>query len=132
MVSKAAIAATVISAKQKEASDKHAIQIAARKIDDMITRSPLFSRELDMVPKFGADELRMGRVLQRGMFGTARELRYVARRGVGGVDTASECNDALKDPELRDKQDKRFIADHCVGDGGEICYCVKVRRRTYF
>ena len=141
MVSKAAIAAAeqraAILAKQNEASTKQrdatrerAIQIATHKIDAMAARSPHLARgRLDVVPQFGADELRTGRVLQRGAFGVVRELRSVAFADAGD---APESGDARKEMDPGDTQDKRFIADHCVGDGGEIRYCVKVRQRAHF
>ena len=80
----------------------------------------------DVIPKFAMDELKMGKVLGRGGFGTVKEIRaincskVIGRVSSGGDDTSEHD----KDQAL--VQDKKFIADHCIRNGGDSRYCIKV------
>lgn len=151
MVSKAAQAAAAqrtvsTSDKQADAWKKHSAQlekiaaIATHKINDLENNSLLFKKEqLDVIPKFLVEELTMGRVLGKGGFGTVNEIREIkckkAKADAGPVD---EERSFLKDEEDdgtrkdQEHQDKKFIADHCIREGGDARYCIKVRGISIF
>ena len=157
MVSAAAQAAMearrATEAKQQEDAYKksavtleRASKMAEKKIADMEANSALFSKEaLDVIPKFVADELTMGRILGKGGFGTVKEIKNIqckavvgngkggkaaaqAPTGEGGFDEFMSFIKPEEDTKAKDQelQDKKFIADHCIRDGGDSRYCIKV------
>lgn len=134
MVSKAALAAQAAAeqraANSKSASSSHSpetlkmiTKIATAKVASMEKDSQLFSVDAqDVIPKFAMDELTMGRVLGKGGFGTVKEIRSIdckKKTDVSGPVAGDEGDQA--------HQDKKFIADHCIRDGGDARYCIKVR-----
>lgn len=157
MVSAAAQAAMearrATEAKQQEDAYKksavtleRASKMAEKKIADMEANSALFSKEaLDVIPKFVADELTMGRILGKGGFGTVKEIKNIqckavavngkggkaaaqAPTGEGGFDEFMSFIKPEEDTKAKEQelQDKKFIADHCIRDGGDSRYCIKV------
>ena len=159
MVSAAAQAAMearrASEAKQQEDAYKksavtleRASKMAEKKIADMEANSALFSKEaLDVIPKFVADELTMGRILGKGGFGTVKEIKNIqckavavdgkgkggkaaaqAPTGEGGFDEFMSFIEPEEDTKAKEQelQDKKFIADHCIRDGGDSRYCIKV------
>lgn len=137
MASKAAIAAIAQSAakseKEHEAVTKQAAanldkfgKTAAKNVNLIEANSRLFTKaQLDAIPKFFVDELTLGRVLGKGGFGTVKEIRYIkCKANTGSVRAASPVNDK-DDVREQELQDKQFIADHCIRDGGDARYCVK-------
>ena len=157
MVSAAAQAAMearrATEAKQQEDAYKksavtleRASKMAEKKIADMEANSALFSKEaLDVIPKFVADELTMGRILGKGGFGTVKEIKNIqckavagdgkggkaaaqAPTGDGGFDEFMSFIEPDEDTNAKDQElhDKKFIADHCIRDGGDSRYCIKV------
>ena len=135
MVSKAALAAQAAAEQRaasssKSASSSHSpetlkmiTKIATAKVASMEKDSQLFSVDAqDVIPKFAMDELTMGRVLGKGGFGTVKEIRSIdckKKTDVSGPVAGDEGDQA--------HQDKKFIADHCIRDGGDARYCIKVR-----
>lgn len=132
MVSKAALAAQAAAEQRaasssKSASSSHSpetlkmiTKIATAKVASMEKDSQLFSVDAqDVIPKFAMDELTMGRVLGKGGFGTVKEIRSIDCKNVSGPVAGDEGDQA--------HQDKKFIADHCIRDGGDARYCIKVR-----
>jgi len=87
-------------------------------------------------PKFDFSELTIGKVLGKGGFGTVSEVR--------GFDTSNETrhskfpmikakSDVMHKKNLRDDEveqgameSRKFIADHCIRNGGDARYAVKV------
>mmetsp|Transcript_5742 Transcript_5742/g.9799 ORF Transcript_5742/g.9799 Transcript_5742/m.9799 type:complete len:447 (-) Transcript_5742:134-1474(-) len=137
MVSKAAQAAaeqrTIRTAKQQVDAWENAAgtlekvaKIATEKISERGANSQLLSKDLlDAIPKFVVEELSLGRVLGKGGFGTVNEIRFIQCKNDSvdiGPGASSHDDDGLKDQEL---QDKKFIADHCIREGGDSRYCVK-------
>jgi len=144
MVSKAAQAATEagnnnITQQQALAWEKASnrlekiAKVAAKVIADM--DSDIFSIDsLDVIPKFGVDELTLGRLLGKGGFGSVNEIRSMQCKEESGASESrptggnfgfgddDDDDEWLIDQEL---QDKKFIADHCLREGGDSRYCVK-------
>ena len=130
MVSKAAQAAAqnraASTSKKQEDAWKTAsinlekiIPIANKKIHDMESNSQIFTKDsLDVIPKFVVDELKLGRVLGKGGFGTVNEVRGITcKTTAGGAGPKGD----------EEHQDKKFIADQAIREGGDSRYCIKVR-----
>lgn len=136
MVSKAAQAAAekraaaTITTKQAWENAAGALEkiaiIATKKIDHMEANSQVFTKDqLDVIPKFSMEELSLGRILGKGGFGTVTEIRTIQCTDNcvrSGPAASSHDGHDVKDQEL---QDKKFIADHCIRDGGDSRYCIK-------
>jgi serine/threonine protein kinase len=128
MVSKAAQAAyeqRAAAAKVKTAAagaslTKH-LAHAERKIATMKSDSQYFDEEdLAVMPKFELDELTLGRVLGRGGFGTVSEIRLIQCAGATSNPGSGQEGDIEQE-----QQDKKFIADHCIREGGDARYAIK-------
>ena len=79
----------------------------------------------NVIPVFAMDELKMGKVLGRGGFGTVKEIRAInCRRSTKRVSSNGE--DISEHDNDQAFQDKKFIADHCIRNGGDSRYCIKV------
>lgn len=138
MVSKAAQAAAQRRAASASRKDSDAwaaasatlhrvAQIADKKIESMEADSRLFTKDrLDVIPTFVMDELTVGRVLGKGGFGTVKEIRAIECKADGGGQAASSRSLKSHEDEEQAKEDKRFIADHCLRDSGDSRYCLKV------
>ena len=129
MVSKAAQAAyeqRAEAAKVKAAAagaslTKH-LAHAERKIAVMKSNSQYFDEEdLAVMPKYELDELTLGRVLGKGGFGTVSEIKMIQ---VAGTTSNSVGGDQEGDIGQK-QQDKKFIADHCIREGGDARYAIK-------
>ena len=137
MVSKAALAAAearaASAAKMEAASTQLAAStlekvtaIATKKIQDMEKNSKFFAKDsLDVIPKFAADELSLGKVLGKGGFGTVKEIRSINCKDTTDLGSNPQSFEPGDDEQA--KQDRKFIADHCLRDGGDARYCIKVR-----
>jgi len=135
MVSKAAQAAAAqrsSTAIQQAAAWKNATAtlqkvaaFAATKIDSMEANSHFLTKDrLDVIPKFVVEELTMGRVLGKGGFGTVNEIRSIKCEASGqNPATSSFVHD--EDAKEQESQDRKFIASHCIRDGGDARYCIK-------
>jgi hypothetical protein len=139
MVSKAALEA--ISQRAAEAANKKSYEAreilakvsvrAHKKIVLTLESSNLFDQaHLDAIPKFSLGEVDLGRVLGKGGFGTVCEIRKITCKGDGAKATVGVSklesfgdDDAIRDQEF---QDKKFIADHAIRDGGDGRYAIKV------
>ena len=79
----------------------------------------------DVIPKFAMDELKMGKVLGRGGFGTVKEIRAInCSKVIGRVSSGGD--DISEHDKDQAFQDKKFIADNCIRNGGDSRYCIKV------
>jgi hypothetical protein len=112
-------------------------RIATSKINSMDAKSTLLSKdEVELIPKFVLDELSLGKVLGKGGFGTVKEIRAIncSDNVVGDVSRlVSPLHLSSKDLDVDDlkaqaKEDKKFIADHCLRESGDARYCIKVSR----
>jgi hypothetical protein len=148
MVSKAAIAyaeqrAAAAEAKAKQQANvappvdlERISRIATSKISSMESKTKLLSKdEVEYIPKFVPDELSLGKVLGKGGFGTVKEIRAMnCRADVGDVSRlVSSLPSSPKDLDVdglkvQAKEDKKFIADHCLRESGDARYCIKVCR----
>jgi serine/threonine protein kinase len=128
MVSKAAQAALAQKAaaeKAKTASARASVTNtkylahAERKIDVIKKNSQYFDEEdLAVMPKFELDELTLGRVLGKGGFGTVKEIKMI-QTAVSKSEAGSPSDGE------QEQQDKKFIADHCIREGGDARYAIK-------
>jgi len=92
---------------------------AERKVAAMKSDSQYFDEEdLAVMPKFELNELTLGRVLGKGGFGTVSEISLIQCAGTQG-DVQQEGEDEQA------QQDKKFIADHCIREGGDARYAIK-------
>ena len=90
----------------------------AQKVEATKSNFNLFSQDrLDAIPTFAKDELELGRVVERGTCVVVREIRAIRLRG--GGDAPNEVEQAQKD--------KEFLSSHCLREGGDARYVVKVR-----
>ncbi len=112
------------SAKDAVAKDvfEKCSKYATEKVESMKANSMLFCDDgLATIPTFTLDELVLGKVLGKGGFGTVNEIRGFKCCGPA-VHEKDDC-----DSEDQMFQDKKFIADHCIRDGGDARYAIKVR-----
>jgi serine/threonine protein kinase len=131
MVSKAAQAALAQKAaaeKAKTASARASVTNtkylahAERKIDVIKKDSQYFDEEdLAVMPKFELDELTLGRILGKGGFGTVKEINMIQ------CTATAEGNTEAGSPSdgEQEQQDKKFIAEHCIREGGDARYAIK-------
>mmetsp|Transcript_18852 Transcript_18852/g.30884 ORF Transcript_18852/g.30884 Transcript_18852/m.30884 type:complete len:444 (-) Transcript_18852:145-1476(-) len=90
-----------------------------RKVVAMKAESKYFDEEdLAVVPKFELDELTLGKVLGKGGFGTVSEIKLIRCDG-------TQVEREAKEDDEQAQQDKKFIADHCIRDGGDARYAIK-------
>jgi serine/threonine protein kinase len=76
----------------------------------------------DNFPKFEKSELVMGKLLGKGGFGTVLEIRGFK---VDGVSSKAAGKKGMRDSEADGMESKRFIAEHCLRNGGDARYAVK-------
>lgn len=74
----------------------------------------------DCVPKFLVDELRFGKILGKGGFGTVYEVRGFE---AGKTAKAGKDND---ETALAAVESRQFIAEHCIRKGGDARYAAKM------
>ena len=65
-------------------------------------------------------------MLGKGGFGTVKEIRAIECKADGGGAAVSSRSLKSHEDEEQAKEDKRFIADHCLRDSGDARYCLKV------
>jgi hypothetical protein len=105
-------------------------RIAASKVKSLEDTSKLLSKdEVELIPKFFLDELTLGRVLGKGGFGTVKEIKGInCKADVGDVSRVASLGLGVDDLKAQAKEDKKFIADHCLRESGDARYCIKVSR----
>lgn len=93
-----------------------------RKVVAMKSDSRYFEEDdLAVIPKFELNELSLGRVLGKGGFGTVSEIKMIQCAGAQGkIKQGGDVEQA--------QQDKKFIADHCIREGGDARYAIKKLR----
>ena len=108
---------------------KRVVRIATSKIKSLEAQSKILSKDkVEFIPKFVLGELSLGKVLGKGGFGTVKEIQTVNCKADVGVVTVSSLPSSLKDLDVsvQAKEDKKFIADHCLCESGDARYCIKV------
>jgi hypothetical protein len=107
-------------------------RIATSKIKSLEAQSKILSKdEVEFIPKFFLGELSLGKVLGKGGFGTVKEIRTINCKADVGVVSVLSLPSSLKDLDVNGlkvqaKEDKKFIADHCLRESGDARYCIKV------
>lgn len=114
-------------------------KIATREVHKLEAKSQLLSTDkVEHIPKFALNELLLGKVLGKGGFGTVTEILAIDCRW-DVVDTSTTAKFQLSlgfdrevdkdDLEEQMKEDKEFIAAHCIRDSGDYKgdarYCIK-------
>lgn len=125
---KAAAAATANSASSASGASNvklsELLPRVERKVAIMKSDSKYFDEEdLAVMPKFELNELTLGKVLGKGGFGTVSEIKLIkcdATPTEGGIE-----REAKEEEAEQAQQDKKFIADHCIRDGGDARYAIK-------
>jgi hypothetical protein len=131
-----ASAAAAANAKQQGNAPLHDLErvarIATSKIKSLEAQSKILSKdEVEFIPKFFLGELSLGKVLGKGGFGTVKEIRTINCKADVGVVSVLSLPSSLKDLDVNGlkvqaKEDKKFIADHCLRESGDARYCIKV------
>mmetsp|Transcript_4968 Transcript_4968/g.7588 ORF Transcript_4968/g.7588 Transcript_4968/m.7588 type:complete len:437 (-) Transcript_4968:1092-2402(-) len=115
----AAAAARTASASSAGVNLAKLLPHVERKVVAMKSDSRYFDEEdLAVIPKYEFKELTLGRVLGKGGFGTVSEIKAIQCDGTQGkTEQEGDVEQA--------QQDKKFIADHCIRDGGDARYAIK-------
>lgn len=91
----------------------------AKKTVDQLFAESTIQDHAGTYPKFEPTELSLGKVLGKGGFGTVSEVRSFQ---VTDQDEKKEEADAEKEQQ----ESRLFIAEHCIRDGGDARYAIKV------
>jgi serine/threonine protein kinase len=75
------------------------------------------------MPKFELDELTLGQVLGKGGFSTVKEIKSILVSATTSSNPEAVVVD--DDDEEQKRQDKKFIADNCIREGGNARYAIK-------
>lgn len=78
----------------------------------------------DSYPRFKFEELKLGKVLGKGGFGTVWEIKAFI---IDGIDTSKSLHSRDLDAEVAagEKESRKFISEHCLRNGGDPRYAVK-------
>lgn len=107
--------------KNTKAVNKAGQDYARKQVQKLFALSTVEDRT-DQFPKFHKSELVMGKVLGKGGFGTVMEIRGFQ---VEGVSCKKAGKKGLADDEAGGAENKKFIAEHCLRNGGDARYAVK-------
>lgn len=111
-----------------EKGKEHAKHMVAK-----VFESSLIQDRTGEMPKFGKNELQMGKVLGKGGFGTVYEIRAFLLNGVKVEQKSKGFSDDLDETEYdfgedgqREKEARFFIAQHCLRNNSDARYAVKL------
>jgi len=76
-------------------------------------------------PKFDFSELSLGKVLGKGGFGTVWEIRAFAVEEMSVKKRRKSSAEADAEVQAGEMESRKFIADHCIRNGGDARYAVK-------
>ncbi|CAJ1951850.1 unnamed protein product [Cylindrotheca closterium] len=100
----------------KEKVRKAGAEFAAKQIEKLFKKSKIVDSS-DIFPKFSKEEIKLGKVLGKGGFGTVYEcLSFGAK---------SKPSNAVPDAEDQ-MESRKFIADHCIREDGDARYALKI------
>ena len=117
------------------------MEFAKRKVMEMFAQSDLVDKTADF-PQFQLSEVQLGKVLGKGGFGTVSEVRAFdvtadqvkakkkknqVRQSVRNL-FASHNDLGANDEQVEEGQmeSRKFIADHCIRNGGDARYALKI------
>jgi serine/threonine protein kinase len=105
-----------------DAVNKASQDYAKKKVKEVFAKSTV-KDNTDQLPKFAKEELVMGKLLGKGGFGTVLEIRGFNVEGVSAKKAGSKkgCDPVAPGGT----ENKKFIAEHCLRNGGEARYAVK-------
>ena len=106
--------------KLRQAGAKH----ARKKVEETFQGSAIKDKSSEF-PRFDKADLKMGKMLGKGGFGTVYEIRgFHTGEGSTSHLSASEPEDIM--PDGGDMESRQFIADHCLRKGGHARYAAKI------
>jgi serine/threonine protein kinase len=152
-ISKQVSSTSVASASRSPQHDTHrkAMEFAKKKVEDVFEKSTLQNNIQDF-PKFELEEVKLGKVLGKGGFGTVSEVRafnvnadavkpkqsqqtkppkksqkqLVKAASVrGSIFKKNQLSTGERD-EVVEMESRKFIADHCIRHGGDARYALKI------
>lgn len=111
------------AASTKAAAVNKATKAYARKNVTKIFAGTSVQDNTDHFPKFEKSELVMGKLLGKGGFGTVMEIRGFKVAGVSMRKSGKKGDADAMAPG--GTENKKFIAEHCLRNGGDARYAVK-------
>lgn len=102
----------------------------AKKVVEKAFAESSISDNAGSFPKFSFSELTIGKVLGKGGFGTVSEVRAFAHEGAssnkGSQRSLSRRDLSETEVDTGEMESRAFIAEHCIRNGGDARYAVKV------
>jgi serine/threonine protein kinase len=109
-----------------KAAVRHGQNRYAREIVDEIFKDSLIPDHSNDLPKFTKAEVTQGKTLGKGSFGTVCEVRaFDPRRKRSRSFRLFRDNVDDHEVSVGDIESRKFIADHCIRNGGDARYAVK-------
>ncbi|CAJ1951852.1 unnamed protein product [Cylindrotheca closterium] len=123
----------------KEKVRKAGAAFASKEIDKMFAKSKIVDSS-DTFPQFLKEEIKLGKVLGKGGFGTVYEClsfdaKTKSRKQGGGLTTMSAVRNSFslgakqvvdEEADQGQMESRKFIADHCIRKGGDARYALKI------
>jgi serine/threonine protein kinase len=109
---------------------RHHANEHARRVNDKLFKDSLIPDHSNDFPKFTKAEVRQGKILGIGGFGTVCEVRAFD----AGDDAPLQKSHSFRSPRdivdddevsVGDIESRKFIAEHCIRKGGDARYAVK-------
>jgi serine/threonine protein kinase len=103
----------------------------ARKVIDKVFKDSLIPDHSKNFPKFTKTEITQGKILGRGGFGTVCEVRAFDAGDGATLRKSRSFPRMLRDDvdddvvSVGDIESRKFIAEHCIRNGGDARYAVK-------
>lgn len=117
-----------LSKKTPSLSQEQLASYAERAVKKAFDGSTIADNASDY-PKFKWSEMKLGKVLGKGGFGTVYEVRAFAAEGGGSFaprSTRSHRRLQMDDEVgVGEEESRQFIAEHCLRNGGDARYAVK-------
>lgn len=111
----------MVAQSKEQASRKATEDWARKKVAKLFAKSNVEDRTSDF-PAFEKKELGMGKLLGKGGFGTVMEIRSFTVTASAKSKAAKPKNGEV---EIGGMENKKFIAEHCIREGGDARYAVK-------
>jgi serine/threonine protein kinase len=114
--------------KAPELSPEQLAKYAERAVNKAFDGSTIADNSSEY-PKFKWSEMKLGKVLGKGGFGTVYEVRaFAAENGGSFAPRSSRSHRRLQMDEevgVGEEESRQFIAEHCLRNGGDARYAVK-------
>jgi serine/threonine protein kinase len=114
---------------EKERIKSHGKTYAEKNVDTMFAKSNIKDKSGEF-PKFSKQEMKLGKILGKGGFGTVYEVRgFEAGKAVPIKKGRSNRNlhgDNDDEVQMGEMENRKFIADHCLRSNNDARYAVKL------